>query len=307
MSDKQIILQKVSHFFLTKMIAGIAVIVALVALVESLRSFILDKTNLSNDTKALTTSITEALIAVAGYIVLFKIYDKREIHELDRAQFIGNATTGFATGILLQTLFILVIYMAGTYAVVHVNPASALIAPFAFALTAGFVAEIIMIGIVFRLLEEQTGTIIALIIFITLFAILHVNIKGASVVSVGATALQAGFLLPASYVFRRSLWVPVFLHFGWDFAEPGIFGGINPSSSLTRGLLTSNIAGNSLLTGAETGPQDSLTSLLLCLITGIIFLFLAKRKNNFIKPRWVTNATNRIAVGESDTAQHTRQ
>src|SRR5664279_5660275 len=115
MPDKQIILQKVSHFFLTKMVVGIAVIVALVALVESLRSFLLDKTNLSNDTKAVTTSITEAVIAVAAYIVLFKVYDKRQIHELGRAQFIGNATTGFVTGILLQTLFIFVIYMAGTY------------------------------------------------------------------------------------------------------------------------------------------------------------------------------------------------
>ena len=210
MPDKQIILQKVSHFFLTKMVVGIAVIVALVAFFESLRSFLLDKTNLSNDTKAVTTSIEEAVIAVAAYIVVFKVYDKRQIHELGRAKFIGNATTGFVTGILLQTLFILVIYIAGTYSVVHVNPASTLIAPFVFALTAGFVAEIIMIGIAFRLLEEQTGTIITLIIFITLFSVLHVNVKGATVVSVGATAMQAGFMLPASYVFRRNLWVLCF-------------------------------------------------------------------------------------------------
>ena len=290
------------------MIVGIGVIVSLVAFIEWLRSSILDKTNLSNDVKALIVPIAEAFITTTAYIFLFRAYDKRRIHELSAATFINNAVIGFLTGILLQSLFILIIYLAGTFLVVNVNPISVLISPFAFALTAGFVAEIIMIGIVFRLLEQQTGTVVALLVFIILFAILHINAKGATVISVGATAMQAGFLLPAAYVFSRSLWLPVFLHFGWDFAEPGIFGGINPSSSLTQGLFTSKIAGNSLLTGAETGPQDSLTSLLLCLITGIIFLFLAKRKNNLIKPKWVTNATNnRIDASESDTAQHQRQ
>jgi membrane protease YdiL (CAAX protease family) len=283
MMDKQTPLQKASHFFLTKMVVGIAVIVAAVALVESLRSFLLDKTNLSSDTKALTTSITEAVISVAAYIVLFKVYDKRQIQELSRVRFINNALIGFLTGILLQALFILVIYIVDSYSVTHVNPVSTLIAPFAFALTAGFVAEIIMIGIVFRLLEKQTGTVIALIIFILLFAVLHVKMEGATFVSVSATAIQAGFMLPAAYVFSRSLWLPMFLHFGWDFAEPGIFGGINPSSSLTESLFTSKIAGNSLLTGGETGPQDSLTSLLLCFLLGVIFLLLARQKNNLIK------------------------
>src|SRR5664279_4514003 len=111
MPDKQRTLQKASHFFLTKMVVGIAVIVALVALVELLRSFLLDKTNLSSDTKAVTTAIAEAVIAVAAYIVLFRVYDKRQIHELSRVKFINFAVTGFLTGILLQTLFILVIYI----------------------------------------------------------------------------------------------------------------------------------------------------------------------------------------------------
>jgi len=290
---KQTSLEKVLHFFITKMIVGIGVIVLLVAFTEWLHSSILDKTNLPDNVKALIIAVAEAFIATGGYIFLFRVYDKRHIHELSATAFIPNAVVGFLTGVLLQALFILIIYLAGTFLVVKVNPVSTLTSPFAFALTAGFVAEIILIGIVFRLLEQQTGTLIALIVFIILFAVLHVNVKGASIVSVGATAMQAGLLLPASFVFSRNLWLPIFLHFGWDFAEPGIFGGINPSSSLAQGLLTSKIAGNSLITGGETGPQDSLSSLLLCLILGLIFLTLAKRKNSLIRPQWKTTATNK--------------
>ena len=275
------------------MIVGIGVLVLLVAFIEWLRSSILDKTNLSNDVKALTVAIAEAFIATIGYIFVFRWYDKRRIYELSAVLFINNVLIGFLIGVILQSLFILIIYLAGTFLVVNVNPVSVLVSPFAFALTAGFVAEIIMIGIVFRLLEQQTGTVIALLVFIILFAILHINVKGATVISVGATAMQAGLMLPAAYVFSRNLWLPVFIHFGWDFAEPGIFGGINPSSSLTQGLLTSKISGNSLLTGGETGPLDSLSSLLLCLLLGLAFLLLAKRKSNFIKPYWKTTATNK--------------
>ncbi len=291
--DKHTPLQKALHFFLIKMILSISVIVSLVVVIEWSRSSILDKTNLSDGVKTLIVAVAEAFIATKGYIFLFRMYEKRRIYELSSALFIDNAVFGFLAGVILQSLFILIIYLAGTYSVVNVNPISVLIRPFAFALTAGFVAEIILIGIVFRLLEQQTGTVIALLTFIILFAILHINAKGATVVSVGATAIQAGLMLPAAYVFSRNLWLPVFLHLGWDFAEPGIFGGINPSTSLKQGLLTSKIAGNSLLTGGETGPQNSLSSLLLCLVLGIIFLLLAKRKNNLIKPGWRTTATNK--------------
>jgi uncharacterized protein len=302
---KQTRLQKVLYFFLTRMIVGIGLIVALVAFIEWMRPFLLDKTNLPEDIKALIVAMAEACVATAGYIFLFRAYEKRPIHELSAATFNENAVIGFLAGIILQSVFILIIYLTGTFLVVHVNPVSTLIGPFAFALTAGFVAEIILIGIVFRLLEEQTGTMMALFIFIILFAVLHINAKGATLMSVVSTAMQAGFMLPAAYVFSRNLWLPVFLHFGWDFAEPGIFGGINPSTSLTQGLLTSKIAGNSLVTGGDNGPQDSLSSLLLCLLLGIIFLALAKRKNNLVKPHWRRTGTIKVylQIG-ADTTHH---
>lgn len=305
---KQTTLQKVVQFFLTKMIVAIGVVVLLVAFIEWLCSLTLDKTNLSNDVKTLIVAVAEAVMAAAGYRFVFRLYDKRPIHELRTASFMNNALVGFLIGVALQALFILIIYLAETYLVVSVNTVSALVSPFAFALTAGFVAEIVLIGIVFRLLEQQVGTILSLLAFVILFALLHVNVSGATIISVGATAMQAGLLLPAAYVFSRNLWLPIFLHFGWDFAEPGIFGGINPSSSLSRGLLASKIGGNSLLTGGGTGPQDSLPSLLLCLVVGLIFLLLAKRKNNLIKPYWRTTATSKSMVASgADIAHHQHQ
>jgi uncharacterized protein len=285
-ATNQTFLKKLLHFFLTKMLFGIMFIIASVAIVEGLRSFCLDKTTLSGDFKEVIVAILEASLATATYFYFFLIYDKRKITELSRSEFIGFAIIGFLIGILLQSLFILIIYLTRGFEVIKINPASSLLNPFAFALTAGFVAEIIIIGVVFRLLEKQTGTGIALILFVILFAVLHINANAATPLSVAATALQAGFLLPAAFVFSRSLWLPIFLHFGWDFAEPGIFGGINSSTSLTHSWLTSKITGNILLTGGQTGPQNSLSSVIFCLLFGIVFLILAGRRNKLIKTSW---------------------
>lgn len=186
----------------------------------------------------------------------------------------------------MQSLFILVIYIAGSYSVSQTNPASFLILAFTTAFTAGFVAEILILGVLFRLTEKRLGTAITLVIMTLLFAILHVGVKGATFLSVCSTAIQAGFMLSAAYVFNRSLWLPIFLHFSWDFAEPGIYGAINPGNSITQSLFTSKINGSALLTGGLTGPQNSIQAFLFCSITGCLFLWLAKRKNNLINLYW---------------------
>ncbi len=219
---RQITLQKTLHFFLTKIIIGITVVGGLVVFMEWSGRLLLEKTLLTDDSKNVIIAISDAAIALLSYIFLFRVYEKRRIKELSLSTFGKNAIIGFATGLILQSLFILVIYIAGSYSVIRINPVSFLLPSFATAFTAGFVAEVLIRGIFFRLTEEKSGTVIALIISALLFAVLHSGAKGATLLSVLSTTIQAGILLTAAYVFTRSLWFPIFLHFAWDFAEPGI-------------------------------------------------------------------------------------
>ncbi len=48
----------------------------------------------------------------------------------------------------------------------------------------------------------------------------------------------------------------------------------------------STISGSPFLTGGQSGPQNSIQGLIICLLTGFTFLWLAKKKNNFISPYW---------------------
>ncbi len=276
------IFNKILFFFITKIVIGIAAIAGAVILIESALRPLLEKIKISDELINGIVGISEALAALLIYIFLFSFYEKRKITELSSSTFGSNANLGFFTGFLLQSSFIFVIFIAGDFTIVQVNPFSNMLPAFIMALTAGFVAEIIIIGIVFRLIEKQFGTAVSITIMIIIFIIAHSGVKDGNLISVLSTSINAGLLLPAAYVFSRSLWLPIFIHFAWDFTEPGIYGAINPSISITKSLFDSKITGSRLITGGPLGPQNSIQALIICLVLGFIFLRLAKRKNHLL-------------------------
>ncbi|MEP7106402.1 MAG: CPBP family intramembrane glutamic endopeptidase [Ferruginibacter sp.] len=280
----QTALYKILYSFLTRIIIGILVVGGSVVLVEIAGRYLINKTQITEELENAIVGISDAGIALFSYVLLFRFYEKRQIKELSWTTFGKNALIGFFAGLALQSLVILVIYLAGGYSIIHSNPVSFLLPAFVASLTAGFVVELLIRGIIFRLTEEKFGTLIALIISALLFALSHAANKETSFLSVLSTTIQAGILLSAVYVFSRNLWISIFLHFAWDFAEPGIYGGINPGINIEKSLLTSKITGSELLTGGQFGPGNSIQALMFCLIAGLLLLWLAKQRGKFIKP-----------------------
>lgn len=276
--------KKIINFTLTKIIIGVLVIVGSVVLVEWIKKLLTDKFTAGNALADAAMAIIEALMALLSYILLFRFYEKRQIAELSLASFWKNTGAGFFAGLILQSLIILIIYIAGSYAIISVNPASFILPAFTASFVAGFVAEIIIRGIIFRLTEKKLGTVITVLIAVLIFIVAHAGVKGATLLSILSTSVQAGVLLSAVYVYTRALWFPIFLHFAWDFAGPGIYGVINPGISVDKSLINCKVSGSVLLTGGQFGPGNSIQALLFCSMAAALLLWLAKRKNNFIKP-----------------------
>lgn len=279
---KQSLFEWIMNFFLLKILVGIIVIGGSVAFVNWAFTALLAKTNLNNDLKNALPLFASAGIGLVTYIKLFRLYEKRQIDELSARFFIRDALSGFLIGAGLQGFIVLILFFTGNYSVQHLNRITILLPALSTSVAAGFVAELLILGVLFRYIENITGTITALIFFVILFAILHGG-EGTTFLSVTSTAAQAGFLLPAAFIATRRLWLPIFLHFAWDFTEPGIFGGINPGNSIDKTLITSNIRGQEILTGGNFGPQNSIQGLFLCVIAGVILLWIAKKRGNFIK------------------------
>ncbi|MHB8339275.1 MAG: CPBP family intramembrane glutamic endopeptidase [Ignavibacteriaceae bacterium] len=279
-------LRKFFFFPLTRIIIGIIVIGFAVAigLFGSLAVF--EKIQIGKDYKDVITNAAIAIMAFASYTILYRFYEKRQITELKLTGFTKNAGIGFLVGFILQSFVILIIYIGGGYSILRVNPASFLLPGFMIALSSGIFEEILFRGIIFRLTEEKLGSTIAIIISALIFGLMHLANKNSSIYSAVAIAIEAGVLLAASYIYSKNLWLPIFLHFAWNFAEAGIYGAVISGNTINKSLFTSKFTGPDFLTGGAFGPENSIQAVLLCLAVGIIFIWIAKRQNKIVKPFW---------------------
>src|SRR5581483_6741863 len=96
---------------------------------------------------------------------------------------------------------------------------------------------------------------VALVASSVVFAALHLANPGAGVVST-LTLVVAGLLLGSAYLATRTLWLPMGLHFGWNFFQGPVFG-FPVSGTEESTLLRLAPSGAPLLTGGRFGPEAS--------------------------------------------------
>jgi membrane protease YdiL (CAAX protease family) len=223
---------------------------------------------------AFTQPLGTALAMFIAYRVLIRWTERRVATELALpdapVNFVAGAGLGFA-------LFASVFAILAGLGTAHVTGYAGLdfIAPEAAAALAAAVGEeVILRGTVFRLLEDAFGTLVALAASALIFGVLHAANPGASLVSTAAIALEAGVLLAAAYAATRTLWVPIGLHFGWNFTEGGIFGGA-VSGHAGHGAIVSTFTGDPLLSGGVFGPEASAVAVAVCFAVALVFLGVA--------------------------------
>ena len=288
---KPSILQKVLTHSITRMFAGLIIIgFVLYAVQLPFKSWFASIVSQTESVDFLI-EVTTAVTALIAYVILYRWYERRPITELSFHKAWRYILIGLITGFGLQTLVILVLYIAGGYTVSGVHPIGFVIPSLGIAIGSAFVEEIIFRGIVFRLMEEQLGSILSLIVSALLFGIMHLGNKGATLYSAVSIALQAGILLAAGYILTRSLWLPISLHFAWNFAESGIFGALLSGNDIGKSLLSAKLSGNDLFSGGVFGPENSIQANIFCLSAGAVFLVYAYKKKRFISPIWKRNSS----------------
>lgn len=271
--------QKILQTVLAKIIVGVVVVLASVIIGQQLFPKIPGVDLLNSDVRNFIKGIFVSTLAIGSYWFLYRKYEHREITELSANGLWKKLFAGIVTGSGLQILTILVIYLFGSFQVITVNPFSAMIIPFTVAFTVAILEEILLRGIVFRITEEKWGSTIALIISGLIFAGLHLVNPHVTLISV-LCITAVGVLLGAAYMYYRSLWVPIAIHFAWNFTQNGIFGAITSGNEKTSSLLTTQINGPEILTGGQFGPEGSIQAVLLCTAAAIIILRQLDNKNN---------------------------
>ncbi len=223
------------------------------------------------------------------YSLLYRFWEGRRVVELELAPAPRDLFLGLLSGAAAVGVAMVLLLGVGCYRVVDLNRPVAV--PTIVALLGFYAAfeEVIFRGILYRILEGSAGTVAALLVSSTVFAWVHVNNPGATLVSTLSVAL-AGVALALLFALTRRLWLPIAFHLGWNAAQA--LAGADVSGNQMgeySAFFRLSVRGEEWLTGGEFGPEGSVVTatLLLALASGL-YGAVASR-GGFVplpRPRW---------------------
>ncbi len=231
---------------------------------------------------AAATLCLQLLPTLIGYAILVKLIEQRKMRELSLRSIPTFGIGGLATGALLFSLVVGVLWLLGVYHVTGINPhvnwlPQVLVA----GIGAGIGEEIIARGVIFRIAEEGRGTWFAVAISALFFGGAHIFNPGATLWSSAAIAIEAGVMLALLYHVTRSLWACIGLHAGWNIMQGTVYG-IPVSGGAVDGALISHRTGPVWLSGGVFGAEASVIALLVCSLLTLALAVTAWRLGSIV-------------------------
>jgi membrane protease YdiL (CAAX protease family) len=233
----------------------------------------------------LVVGLAAAVLALVSYAWVVRKTERREPVEVARRTAAAALGRGVLIGLVMFVAVIANIYFLGGYEVRGWGSLTGAIAIFGFMAAAAVTEELMFRGVLFRIVEERLGTWISLGLSGVLFGLAHYFNPNATLWSSLAIAVEAGFMLAAVYAATRNLWVPIGVHFAWNFAQGGIFSTSVSGQDAPKGLLDGVTSGPSIVSGGSFGPEASVYSVLTGVVVTVVFLWLAKRRGNLVPRR----------------------
>jgi hypothetical protein len=220
-----------------------------------------------------------ALLCVATSAVGLLLYagwwrwtEKCKAKDLPMRRLLPDTALGFGIGILYFVLVTGCIALFGAYKVDGIGHDWAALARALFTfLIVAVGEEVLFRGIVFRMIDERWGTMVAMIVSALIFGFVHISNQNATVWSSVAIAVEAGLMLAAAYKWSGTLWLPIGIHWSWNFFQGPVFG-FAVSGNETQSLLKSVINGPEWLTGGAFGAEASVPALVLGFAFAVVFL-----------------------------------
>ncbi|WNZ11667.1 CPBP family intramembrane glutamic endopeptidase [Streptomyces sp. 11x1] len=233
----------------------------------------------------LVLGVLTAVLAVRVYGWVVRRTERRPATEVAREGARAAFGRGALIGAALFGAVMVNLAWLGDYEVRGLGSVSGAVGLVGFMAAAAVTEELLFRGVLFRIVEDRVGTWVALTLTGVLFGLAHLFNPDASLWGALAIAIEAGGMLGAAYVATRSLWVPIGLHFGWNFAESGLFSTEVSGNGTKQGLLDATTSGPQLLTGGHFGPEASVYALLFCVLATIAYMRLARRRGHLVPRR----------------------
>ncbi|QAY59603.1 CPBP family intramembrane metalloprotease [Microbacterium protaetiae] len=245
-------------------------------------------------------TILAVVTTLAAYGLVMRFVARRPMPELALRHALRDALIGAAIGAGFLAVSVGIITLLGGYRFTFDPTATVRALPGILAILVGgaVTEELLFRGLALQAIEKLGGSWIALGATAVLFGLIHAANPAATLWSSIAIAVEAGGLLGAAFLWRRSLWLVFALHATWNGLEQAL--GIPVSGHADPGVLIATVQGPAILTGGDFGLEASLVPMLVSLAITALLLVAAHRRGSLV-PR---TAARSHAMNEQPAASH---
>lgn len=236
--------------------------------------------------------VADPLIVIvfpAAYFAYVKWVERRKVTELSKQNFLNDSWKGLLVSVILVAFVYGALMITGCLKITGSNPPSYMLVPFLGALRAGVMEELLIRGVLYRIIEEKLGTIISLIFTSILFGALHLVNPHATLMGAVSITLTAGLILGLAFTYTGKLWMSIALHFGWNFLTGGVFGTAVSGNEKMPSLFNCTLEGPEILTGGAFGPEASVFIIIAGLAVSAWLFVKIKQEGKVVKPFWKKN------------------
>lgn len=201
-----------------------------------------------------------AALCLGGYRFYVRRFEQREASETALRGATPSLVRGLGIGAAISVAVVAILAGAGSLTVAGGGNLGAAFKPLSEQVMVAVMEELLFRAVLFRIIEARWGTLTSLLVNVLLFAVAHLSNEHVSALAVLNTGV-AGLGLCAGWLLTRSLWLPVGMHFAWNYLFDGVMG-VPVSGHAARGWLHVQMSGPEWLSGGAYGVEGSIVTLL---------------------------------------------
>lgn len=222
-----------------------------------------------------------SVLLMALFILWTRLFEKQWRWDLFTNGAGRHLTAGLLTGFVFFAAVSGIMFISGCYKAEYAAPDWSLIfTNFCFYFLVACGEEVIFRGILFRMIDERFNFWWALAVSALVFGFVHLMNSNATIWSSIAISIEAGILLGAAFKYAKSLWLPIGIHWAWNFTQGNVFGFEVSGHEKEISIFNSSVSGPDLITGGAFGPEASIIAVILGSAISALFILKILRSGN---------------------------
>ena len=224
----------------------------------------------------LITELIPFISILSACLIMTKFVEKRKFSTLgfQSERIINNISIGLIIGLFWIIISFVGQYVFGTIfkGAQNTIPAGTFIIYGIALLVNASLQEILFRSYIYQSIETNFNALSAIIITSVLFSVVHIGAIKAGIIP-SFNVFGAGLVFAIAYYKTKTLWMPITIHFIWNFLVSSILYKPIPDY---KGLELFQLKGSNLLAGGENGVQTTILTTFTIIIVIMLELLIIK-------------------------------